>query len=62
MSGKGHEKGGIKGSRKGIKHGYAGRKLRETEHMDRMKYSEGSHQAFPTDGGIDNDEVRNARS
>lgn len=32
----GQEKGGIKGSRKGIKYSFAGRQLNETEHHYRM--------------------------
>ena len=52
MKHSGHEKGGVKGSRKGIKHGMAGRQLHETEHHDRMNHEVGSHEAYPTqDGG-----------
>ena len=46
----GQEKGGIKGSRKGIKHGHAGRHLHETEHHDRMEHEVGEHEAYPTQG------------
>ena len=46
-SGKGSERGGIKGSKKGIKHSFAGRNLHETEHHDRMQ-----HQTEPEMGGF----------
>ena len=47
----GHEKGGIKGSKKGIKHSFAGRHLHETEHHGRMKHEVGTHSAFPSHEG-----------
>ncbi len=50
---KGSEYGGTKGSRKGIKHGQAGRHLHETEHHDRMKNEVGSHSAYPSQDGGD---------
>lgn len=47
MPKRGHEHGGIKGSKKGIKHGHAGRQLSETEHDSRMDYERPEHPAFP---------------
>lgn len=35
----GSERGGIKGSKKGIKHSFAGRNLHETEHHSRMGHT-----------------------
>lgn len=48
---KGHEKGGIKGSKKGIKHSFAGRHLHETEHHTRMGHELGEHDGYPSHEG-----------
>lgn len=46
----GHEKGGIKGSKKGIKNSFAGRHLSETEHHARMGHTT-QEEGFPNSGG-----------
>ncbi len=47
----GHEKGGIKGSKKGIKNSFAGRHLHETEHHNRMEHNVEEGYGFtPGDG------------
>lgn len=46
----GAERGGIKGSRKGIKYGTQGRNLNDTEHHKRMKHQMGEHPSFPAGG------------
>ena len=52
---KGSEKGGVKGSKKGIKHVLEGRHLENTEHHGRMSHELGTHDAFPGGGSHDSE-------
>ncbi len=47
----GHENGGIKGSKKGIKNSFAGRHLHETEHHERMGHELSNDRTLPSNEG-----------